>query len=129
MTCRLHRKSPTEYCIVKNSFSLAIGQTLPERIFWVSPLVQCRHVPLHSELILIFSGHENQFCLLLTAHDRNLTSDRDAAVMGLNQRIYKTKKPRQRTRRPKTGPWSECNSAILLNVTLDPHEENTSEGI
>jgi hypothetical protein len=33
---------------------------------------------------LTFSGPENQLCLLFTAHDRNLTSDRDAAVMGLN---------------------------------------------
>ncbi len=45
------------------------------------------------------------------------------------QRIYKTKKPRQRMRRPKTGPWSEFNAAILLIITLDPHEENTSGGI
>jgi hypothetical protein len=36
--------------------------------------------------------------------------------MPLPQRIYKTKKPRQRTRRPKTGPWSEFNPAILLNI-------------
>ncbi len=43
-----------------------------------------------------------------------------------HQRIYKTKKPRQRTRRPKTGPCSEVNAAILVNITLDPHEENTS---
>jgi hypothetical protein len=36
---------------------------------------------------------------------------------GPYQRIYKTKKPRQRTRRPKAGPWSEFNAAILLNIT------------
>jgi hypothetical protein len=49
----------------------------------------------------------------------------DCTTDGLEQRIYQTKKPRQRTRRPKTGPWSEFNAAILLNITLDPHEENT----
>ncbi len=27
-----------------------------------------------------------------------------------------TKKPRQWTRWPKTGPWSEFNAAILLNI-------------
>ncbi len=53
----------------------------------------------------------------------------DAPGDGEAQRIFKTKKLRQRTRRPKTGPWSEFNPAILLNITLGPHEENTSGGI
>jgi hypothetical protein len=35
---------------------------------------------------------------------------------GQLQRIYKTKKPRQQTRWPKTGPWAEFNPAILLNI-------------
>jgi hypothetical protein len=39
-----------------------------------------------------------------------------AGMQQHNQRIYKTKKPRQRTRRPKTGPWSKFNAAILLNI-------------
>jgi hypothetical protein len=44
------------------------------------------------------------------------SSSRSVGAYGLHQRIYKTKKPRQRTRRPKTGPWSEFNVAILLNI-------------
>jgi hypothetical protein len=40
--------------------------------------------------------------------------------VGFLQRIYKTKKPRQQTRRPITGTWSEFKAAILLNITLDP---------
>ncbi len=41
------------------------------------------------------------------------------STFGVNQRIYKTKKTRQRTRRPKTGPCSEFNAATFLNITLD----------
>ncbi len=36
--------------------------------------------------------------------------------MSNNQRIYQIKKPRRRTRRPKTGLWLEFNAAILLNI-------------
>ncbi len=49
------------------------------------------------------------------------TVDQSTYEVHSNQRIYKTKKPRQRTRRPKTGPWSEFNAAILLNITKE-HE-------